>query len=656
MLNKSIDTIKGVGVKTSALFNNLDIHSTGDLIEHYPVRYLKYNKITKIEECQDKANLLIKVKVSNIKKFYSSTGKLMVNISAYDDTGEVKISFLNAGYITNLIKVDKEYYFAGVLNFNKYGKSMFFPIFKEYYKSKTLEEIGFGIIPIYSKTKGLSDKTISKIIENFINHNPEYVDIIPSDLIKKRKLLNYFTAIKKIHFPKTDSDIELARKTLIYNEFFNYRLKINNLKVNKQKSIRKNHYEFIKSDYIESFFPFDFTISQKTALSDIQNDLYSNNLMSRLLYGDVGSGKTAVAISASIIAAESGKQIAIMAPTEILAMQHYESFRKILKGKYNIVILKSKMKEKKKTLDMIKSGDVDIIIGTSALIQDAVEYNSLSLIITDEQHRFGVKQRDTLKKKAKNDVDILLMSATPIPRTLSMLVYGNLDLSIMEDMPVGREKIHTQYVPNKDKYKLIQFIKDRLELSEKVYFVAPRIEDDIESELKSVQELYENLKRSFTNINISMLHGRLKANEKEKIMNDFMQGSCQILVSTTVVEVGIDVKDATIIVILNAERYGLSQLHQLRGRVGRGDKKSYCFLLVSLYSEKVKERIKAMVNESSGFKIAEKDLELRGPGDVFGTIQHGFVGFKLGDMISDIDLLKTAFNDADEIFHKENKE
>lgn len=520
------------------------------------------------------------------------------------------------------------------------------------------------IIPIYPLTFNLTQNTLRKIIENGMQKLQDeggLKETLPQYILDEYKLETLNKSINNIHFPKEFEDFKKARKRLVFEELLSTQLALLELKNNNltdKKGIQFNH-EVHMSDVINTL-PFNLTKAQLRVLQEIDENMESEKSMNRLLQGDVGSGKTVVAMISAYKAVKSGYQAAILAPTAILAVQHFNNFKNILE-KFNIkcelLISGITKKNKEDILERLKQGDIDILIGTHAMLEENVEFQNLGLVVTDEQHRFGVKQRTKIAEKGQNP-DVLVMSATPIPRTLALILYGDLDISIIDELPPNRKTIETFAVTKRMEERVNNFIKKQVDEGRQAYIVCPLVEDSEEedNDLKSVITLYENCKKEiFSNYNVEYIHGKMKQKEKDDIMNRFKNGEIDILISTTVIEVGVDVPNASIMVIEDAQRFGLAQLHQLRGRVGRGEYKSYCVLKYKGSGQNTKERMKVMCETNDGFVISQKDLELRGSGDFFGTMQHGIPDFKIANLFTDMDILKIAQEAAIKIVNKDKK-
>lgn len=655
-LDKDVKYIKGVGPSRVLLLNKLGIFTLKDLITYYPRTYEDRSKPKAICECEDGQEVLIEAiacgKISNVR----IRGKTMQKLVVRDETASVNITWFNQPYLRNIFVIGNKYKFFGKIN-KKNGKfTMTSPIFEGIEKVQNTGRI----VPIYPLTFNLSQNNLRKIMESAIEITyGNLEETLPEYLIKEYKLEDINNAIKHIHFPDELKDFNIARNRLVFEELLSVQLALLELKnnyVNEEIGIQFSK-DAKMSDVINSL-PFKLTKAQLRVLEEIDNNMESKKPMNRLLQGDVGSGKTVVAMCTAYKAVKTGYQVAIMAPTAILAKQHLENFNNIL-GKFGIKceLLVSGITKKKKEdiLKRLAEGEIDIIIGTHALIEENVKFKKLGLVVTDEQHRFGVKQRTRIAEKGKNP-DILVMTATPIPRTLALILYGDLDISIIDELPPNRKKIETFAVGKNMQTRLDRFIEKQIKEGRQAYIVCPLVEENEEMDLKSVEKLYETYsKEIFPQYRVQYIHGKMKPKEKDEIMEKFKNKEIDILISTTVIEVGVDVPNANIMVIENAERFGLAALHQLRGRVGRGEFKSYCILKFEGKGENVRKRMQVMCETNDGFVISEKDLELRGAGDFFGTMQHGLPEFKIANLFEDVQTLKIVQGVAIKILEEDSK-
>ena len=649
-LNKDVKYIKGVGPNRVKLLNKLNIFTLKDLITYYPRTYENRGIAKNIIECRDgEETLICGVACGRISEVRLK-GKTMQKLIIRDETGTATITWFNQSYLKNMFEVGKEYKFYGKIS-NMFGKiSMTSPVFDKQGESKNTGKI----IPIYPLTYNLSQNTIRKIIQNGLEEiEGNLKEVLPNYILKEFNLQEINEATSNIHFPKEFKDFENAKNRFVFEELLSVQLALLELKNGYQK--KETGIQFSKeakmSDIINKL-PFKLTNAQRRVLEEIDNDMESSKPMNRLLQGDVGSGKTVISMCAAYKAVKCGYQAAIMAPTAILATQHLENFKKIFDGLgIKCELLISAMTKKKKTelLQRLENGEIDILIGTHALLQENVIFKKLGLVVTDEQHRFGVKQRTTIVEKGQNP-DVLVMTATPIPRTLALILYGDLDISIIDELPPNRKKIDTFAVPKSMEERVNNFIKRQVDEGRQAYIVCPLVEENEESDLKSVEKLYEKSKtETFPEYKVEYIHGKMKAKDKDIIMEKFKNKEIDILISTTVIEVGVDVPNSNIMVIEDAQRFGLAQLHQLRGRVGRGEYKSYCILKYEGKSETIRKRMKVMCDTNDGFIISEKDLELRGAGDFFGTMQHGIPEFKIANLFEDMQTLKIVQNLAMQI-------
>lgn len=642
---KELETIEGVGPKTKELLNKIKIYTVEDLLNYYPYRY-DIIKRSDLSNLSDGDKIIIDGIVEgqpttiyinkSLKKmiFRISTKTMILNVTLY-----------NRAHLYSDLKSGKEVTIIG-----KYNKLK---------NTVIVSDIRFGLLPpsakiepIYYTTEGLTVKQISKFETIALENDYDVIDLVPRYIEEKYNLMNKKSAIKNIHVPEDILLLKKARQRIKYEELFMYILKINYLKnkINNDTLTIERNIDKDKLDKFIKSLPFELTLDQDKAVNDIINDLSIKKRMNRLLQGDVGSGKTVIAFIAIYANYLSKYQSALMAPTEILAVQHYEEAKKIFsKFKLNIALLTSSTsnKDKKTIYEELENGKIDLIIGTQALIQENVKYKKLGLVITDEQHRFGVNQRDTFKSKGISP-DVLSMSATPIPRTYALTIYGDTDVSSIKSKPKGRKEIITVFKKEKDITDVLEMMKKELELNHQIYVVAPMIDTESDSEKESVYDLEEKMNKAFGKISkIGIIHGKLDPKDKDKVMKDFEKNKINILISTTVIEVGVNVPNASMIVIFNANMFGLSTLHQLRGRVGRGDTQSYC-VLVAKESE---ERLRFLENTSDGFEISEYDFQTRGEGDLFGTRQSGELGLKMANIKRDFKMLLKAKEDADEFIN-----
>lgn len=655
-LNKDVKYVKGVGPSRVQLLNRVGIFTLNDLITYFPRDYEDRSKPREIYQCVDGEEVLIEAFVVSRMTQIRLKRNTMYKLVVQDETAKCTITWFNQSYLKNMFKVGKKYKFYGKMSVNGNKFEMTSPVFD----SEEKENNTGKIIPIYPLTYNLSQNVIRRIIENGLTEVEGNLDeTMPEHLLKEYSLFGREEAIKKIHFPDQFEDYNFARKRLVFEELLTMQLALLELKNNYMDDTKgiKFSKDAKMSDVINTL-PFNLTKAQIRVLEEIDNDMESDKPMNRLLQGDVGSGKTVVALIAAYKAVKSGYQAAIMAPTAILAQQHLESFKELLAGQgINCELLISSITKKKKEelRDRLANGEIDILIGTHAILEENVVFNNLGLVITDEQHRFGVKQRTTIVEKG-NHPDVIVMTATPIPRTLALILYGDLDISIIDELPPNRKQIETYAVRKTLSERVNKFIKEQIKSGRQAYVVCPLVEENEELDLKSVEALYKTYKEeTFSEFNVAYLHGKMKAKEKDEIMNEFKDGKIDILISTTVIEVGVNVPNSSIMVVENAERFGLAQLHQLRGRVGRGEYQSYCILKYEGNSETIRERMKVMVDTNDGFIISEKDLELRGSGDFFGTEQHGLPAFKIANLFTDMPILKAVQSLAIKILSEDPK-
>ena len=641
-LNKDVKYVKTVGPSRVKLLNKLKIYTLKDLIEYYPRDYEDRSKPKNLYECTDGEEVLIEAmaagRITEMHKGRMTISRLIVK----DQTGTCYITWFNQGYLRDKFQPGRMYRFFGKIS-NKNGRlEMNSPVYDEIDQSKNTGKI----IPIYPLTFELKQNTLRRIIENgLLEVKGQLPETLPEYILKENNLWDINNTIERIHFPIEFSDFNKARERLVFEELLTMQLALLKLKNNYEHET--DGIQFSKDVHMSNvinMLPFRLTKAQLRVLEEIDRDMESNKPMNRLLQGDVGSGKTVVAMIAAYKAVKSGYQATIMAPTAILASQHLESFKGILDElgiRTELLISNVTKKKKAEILEKLQSGEIDVLIGTHAILEENVVFKNLGLVVTDEQHRFGVKQRSTIAAKGQNP-DIIAMSATPIPRTLALILYGDLDISIIDELPPNRKKIETFAVRKNMEERVNNFIKKQIAEGRQAYIVCPLVEENEDLEgLQSVVELAEKYqKETFSEYKVAYLHGKMKPKEKDEIMQRFKDGEIQILIATTVIEVGVNVPNASIMVVENAERFGLAQLHQLRGRVGRGEYQSYCILKYEGNSETIRQRMKVMCDTNDGFIISEKDLELRGSGDFFGTEQHGLPEFKIANLFEDIAVLK----------------
>ena len=626
--------LKGVGEKTARLYNKLGIFTVDDLIRHYPRKYLDYSNTVFVKDAPPdtpvfiKATMITPVKESMIRK-----GLTLYKCNFSDGETVIRVTIFNNKYLAKALRTFDDYILYGKVEKTFTSASMSSPQIERADKAE--------VPPVYPTTEKLSVKAISNSVRNALSLVGKIPETLSDDILKKYDLVSLDFATRQIHFPTDEKNIEPARHRLIFDELLTLQLGLLKL---KEKDVKGNSCK-IKKDFTNEFYsllPFTPTGAQQRAVADCIEDMQSDRMMNRLIQGDVGSGKTAVAGAVIYTVIKNGAQAALMEPTEILATQHFESFKKLFASTdVRVALLTGSVKagEKKEIKRVLCNGEIDLIVGTHALIQNDVEFENLGLVCTDEQHRFGVQQRANLAIKGDNP-HLMVMSATPIPRTLGLIIYGDLDISLLDELPPGRQEIRTDVVTSAYHKRIYKFIRDAVDRGEQAYIVCSLV-DEGESDLISAKEYADNLaKNEFVGYSVGLLHGKMKPAEKDKVMQSFAEGETQILVSTTVVEVGVDVPNATVMLIENADRFGLSQLHQLRGRVGRGKNKSYCILVSDNKSDSSRERLQVMKHTSNGFDIADYDLKSRGPGDFFGKRQHGLPDLKIADMLEDTETLR----------------
>ncbi len=642
----SITTIKGIGEKTAKTFERLGIDTVENLIEHYPRSYEVFEPPVPITTLQEGNVVSIEGSVCTSVEAKRIRNLQIVSCRVKDSTANIQLTWFNMPYLKTSLKLGYKFIFRGkvvrkngmltieqpkIMNREEYAKQL-----------KVMQ-------PLYSLTEGITNHTISKAMKIAFEELEFHEDYLPKSIAKEYGLIARKTALKEIHFPRNKEKVMVARRRLIFDEFFLFSLALRALKENKK--VWDNDFCMESSSYCEEMvhnLPYSLTNAQLKVWREIQTDLTSKTVMNRLVQGDVGSGKTVIAALALLMVVQNGYQGNLMVPTEVLAKQHYEELLKLYEPfgvRVELLVGSMTAAKKREAYERIKNHEVDVVVGTHALIQDKVEYDKLALVITDEQHRFGVRQREVLQEKG-NHPHVLVMSATPIPRTLAIILYGDLDISVIDELPARRLPIKNCVVDTNWRPNAYRFIEKEVRSGRQAYVICPMVEESETIEAENVIEYTEKLKEALPMaFTIEYLHGKMKPKEKNDIMERFASGEIHVLVSTTVVEVGVNVPNATVIMIENAERFGLAQLHQLRGRVGRGAYQSYCILVNGLSGKETKERLEILNKSNDGFFIASEDLKLRGPGDMFGIRQSGVMEFKIGDIFTDAQTLKEA-NDA----------
>ena len=636
--------LKGVGPKTAERFEKLGIVTLADLLCHYPRRYIDFSRPYSIAEAPPDTECVVKAEV-----FAKPAGRIlpggrrMERITAGDDVSSLEITWFNNPYATQKLELGQEYYFEGIVTGGMLRRQMVNP------QVRTAAQITAAPFEaVYPQTEGLSSTVIAKCIRQLLPHAELLPDPLPEEMLKKYRLLSKADAVRAIHCPATEEEAFAARRRLIYEELLVLQLGIGRMKNRGSASTGAPMQRLDPAPFWASL-PFSPTGAQRRAVDEILTDLSGSTSMNRLLQGDVGSGKTLVAAAAIWACIRSGYQAALLAPTEILAAQHAENLNRMLAPfGMRVALLTGGMKaaSRRTTLAAIRSDEADLVVGTHAILSEGVEFARLGLAVVDEQHRFGVRQRGMLAEKAANP-HLLVMSATPIPRTLGLLIYGDLDISILDELPPGRKPVKTRCITGKKRRDLYGFLDREIGAGRQVYIVCPAIEDTPDGGLNAVKSYYEDIAKALLpDRRVGLMHGKLKPKEKAAVMDDFKAGRLDALVSTTVIEVGVDVPNATVMVIENAERYGLSALHQLRGRVGRGAAESWCFLVSDNTAESVQKRLRFLCSTSDGFAVAQFDLETRGPGDFFGSRQHGLPTLQIADLMNDTRTLHAAQAEA----------
>ena len=666
--NTAIEYLKGVGPERARLLKEeLDIKTFQDLLHFFPSRYIDRSQFYNINNLpQNNSEVQIKGKISDIEYINQKRGKRMVALFE-DETGFIKLVwFRGYKWIRESLKLNENYVIFGRLNWFNGQANMPHPEME--LEVNFQNKIIAAFYPIYPSTeklinKGISQRIIQKLVAHLIENSGEaFKETLPQYLLDHYKFISKAKALKEVHYPLSQKNLSRAQSRLKFEEFFymQFQLILKNIqRKNKIKGFVFSKVGNTFNNFYKKKLPFSLTSSQKRVIKEIRNDLGSGRQMNRLLQGDVGSGKTIVALLIMLIAIDNNFQASLVAPTEILASQHYQSLLELLRNtsvKIELLTGSTRLKDRKVIHEALQNGELNILIGTHALFEEKVQFKNLGIAIIDEQHRFGVAQRSKLWEKNKTPPHILVMTATPIPRTLAMSIYGDLDVSVIDNLPPGRKPVKTLHRNDSNRLRVFDFIKKQIKEGHQVYFVYPLIQESEKLDYKDLMDGYESLSRSFPQpqYQISIVHGKMKAGDKSFEMKRFVEGKTQIMIATTVIEVGVNVPNASIMVIESAERFGLSQLHQLRGRVGRGSDQSYCILMSgSKLSEEAKTRLKTMVKSNDGFDIAEVDLRLRGPGNLMGTQQSGILKLKIADIIKDNKLLKVARDTANEIIKQD---
>ena len=651
-MGESLRTLKGVGEKTEKLFQKIGISDTESLLRYYPRNYDEYETPADIADLKEGTVKTVSAAVCSGVYVNPVRGKQVVSITACDSTGRISITWFNASYLKNTLKKGSVFVFRGRVMRRQGKLQMEHP---EIFTPAAYEEILHSLQPVYGLTAGLSNKTIVKVLHQLLKQQSLKSEYLPEEIREKYQLSDINYALRTIHFPKNMDELLVSRKRLVFDEFLFFILSVQLLKEKTEEAV--NLFPIKKTwttEQVIENLPYRLTSAQLNTWHEIERDLSGQSLMSRLVQGDVGSGKTILAFLAMILTFENGHQSALMVPTEVLARQHFEAFQTLVREQgldIPAVLLtgSNTAKEKRLIYEKIREGKTSVIIGTHALIQEAVQYRDLALVITDEQHRFGVKQREALATRG-NPPNILVMSATPIPRTLAIILYGDLDISVIDELPARRLPIKNCVVDTSYRPKAYRFIERQIREGRQAYVICPMVEESEGMEAENVLDYTKKLKDALPeDISVEFLHGKMKPKEKNRIMEEFAAGSIQVLVSTTVVEVGVNVPNATVMMIENAERFGLAQLHQLRGRVGRGEYQSYCIFIQGSQESTTSKRLEILGKSNDGFYIAAEDLKLRGPGDLFGIRQSGLMEFRIGDIYNDANILKNASEAAAQI-------
>ena len=653
--DQSIETLKGIGEKTAKLFEKVGIRTIDDLLHYYPKGYDTYGEPKAIGELSEDETGAVEGFLKSGATGVHINGLSIVQATISDMTGKLRLVWYHMPYLKNTLRPDSHFIFRGRVIRKKNGLTMEQP---QMFKPEAYEELLSSMRPVYAQTKGLGNKTITSAVEQALAIRNLERDYLPASLRISNELAEYNFAIEHIHFPANEEDLRFARKRLVYDEFFFFLLAVRHLKEKRQNIRSQFHVE--KQEECRRLLkdlPYRLTNAQLRTLEEVLGDLKSGSVMNRLIQGDVGSGKTIIAVLALLAVCENGYQGALMVPTEVLARQHYESVAELFAAhgvEKKVILITGSMtaKEKRLAYEKVASHEADIIIGTHALIQEKVVYDNLALVITDEQHRFGVAQREMFGNKGQMP-HVLVMSATPIPRTLAIILYGDLDISVIDELPANRLPIKNCVVDKSYRPRAYRFIENEVKNGRQAYVICPMVEESEMIEAENVLDYTKALRENLPGIRVEYLHGKMKGKEKNKIMEEFAAGNIQVLVSTTVIEVGVNVPNATVMMIENAERFGLAQLHQLRGRVGRGDKQSYCIMVNASGNKEKNRRLEVLNKSNDGFYIASEDLKLRGPGDLFGIRQSGDLEFQLADIYTDAVTLKKVSEDVNRLLTRD---
>ena len=653
--DQSIETLKGIGEKTAKLFEKVGIRTIDDLLHYYPRGYDTYGEPKAIGELSEDETGTVEGFLKSGATGVHVNGLSIVQATISDMTGKLRLVWYHMPYLKTTLRPDSHFIFRGRVIRKKNGLTMEQP---QMFNPEAYEELLSSMRPVYAQTKGLGNKMITSAVEQALAFRTLERDYLPAGLRIANELAEYNFAIEHIHFPSNEEELKFARKRLVYDEFFFFLLAVRHLKEKRQNVQSPFHME--KQDECRKLLvdlPYRLTNAQLRTLEEVLKDLKSGSVMNRLIQGDVGSGKTIIAVLALLAACENGYQGALMVPTEVLARQHFESVTELFEKHgvdKKVILLTGSMtaKEKRIACEKVASHEADIIIGTHALIQEKIVYDNLALVITDEQHRFGVAQREMFGNKGQMP-HVLVMSATPIPRTLAIILYGDLDISVIDELPANRLPIKNCVVDKSYRPRAYRFIENEVKNGRQAYVICPMVEESEMIDAENVLDYTKILRQNLPGIRVEYLHGKMKGKEKNKIMEEFAAGEIQVLVSTTVIEVGVNVPNATVMMIENAERFGLAQLHQLRGRVGRGDKQSYCIMVNASGNKEKNRRLDVLNKSNDGFYIASEDLKLRGPGDIFGIRQSGDLEFQLADIYTDAVTLKKVSEDVNRLLEQD---